>query len=148
MISGTHCPYVSVYVDVLWWERQRPQRGQWPMLSNFWGSKLESEHQQWDLSLDRGPLPCSLNYHHNLPDQGTGTADHLTLLGSGPKGMKSCRTQGEFSVQLYLHPQGSFVCSLNWAKDEFSLLRRYSLKKLPSDGKGCKLHQFWKEVAS
>ena len=28
-----------------------------------------------------GPLPCSpLNFNHNLLKQGTGTADHLTLL--------------------------------------------------------------------
>ena len=32
-------------------------------------------------STPSGPLPCSpLNFNHNLLKQGTGTADHLTLL--------------------------------------------------------------------
>ena len=30
--------------------------------------------------LPLGPLPCSLNFSHNLLKQGTGAADHLTLL--------------------------------------------------------------------
>ena len=41
-------------------------------------SRPKSQHRS---STPSGPLPCSpLNFNHNLLWQGTGTADHLTLL--------------------------------------------------------------------
>ena len=48
--SAVPVPPMWVYVSVWWWEGQWPQRGWWPMLPKFWSSRLEFEHQQWDLS--------------------------------------------------------------------------------------------------
>ena len=41
-----------VYVDVWWWEGQRPRRGRWPILSKFWGFRLWFEPWGCNLSLE------------------------------------------------------------------------------------------------
>ena len=95
MVSGTRALPKLVVVEVEGGVGQRPRRGRWLMLILF-------EPQDWDLrgrdggggggenppyvwkhrsSTPLGPLPCSpLNFNHNQLRQGTGTADHLTLL--------------------------------------------------------------------